>query len=117
MIIKACKHLYNATRYSLSGCHYAIKKELALKIELSLFVFLLPLGLYLGSNGIEKALLSVSLTAIIIIELINSAIETSVDRIGTEKHKLSKLAKDLASAAVFIGVIQAILVWICVLFW
>ena len=71
----------------------------------------LPLGLYLGSSGIERALLVGSLLLILIVELLNSAVETVVDRVSPENHDLSKRAKDLGSAAVMLSLVNAAVVW------
>ena len=72
---------------------------------------LLPLGLYLGDNGIERALLVGSLLLILIVELLNSAVEAVVDRVSAEHHDLSKRAKDLGSAAVMLALANAAVVW------
>ena len=77
---------------------------------------LLPLGLWLGQTGVHKALLVASVLLVLIVELLNSAIECVVDRIGAEFHELSGRAKDTGSAAVFLSIGCMILVWICVLF-
>ena len=76
---------------------------------------LLPLGIWLGGSGIERALLVGSLLIVPIVELLNSAIEANVDRVGTERHELSKRAKDIASAAVFMSILFAASVWALVL--
>jgi diacylglycerol kinase (ATP) len=104
-----------ATRYSLAGLRAAIANEAAFRQELALFVVLAPLGLWLGRTGIERALLLGSLLLVLIVELLNSAIETLVNRIGSERHELSGIAKDIASAAVFVALIQVPLVWLLIL--
>ena len=71
----------------------------------------IPLALWLGNNGIEIILLIGSILLLMAIELLNSAVEAVVDRIGTEKHELSGRAKDIASAAVFVGIIIVVLTW------
>jgi len=76
---------------------------------------LIPLGLYLGNGGVEKTLLVFPVLLLLIVELINTAIESVVDRIGTEKHELSKRAKDIGSAAVFLSVILLLIMWTVIL--
>lgn len=71
----------------------------------------LPLGLYLGQGGVEKALLAASIMLVLLTEILNTAIEAVVNRISTEQHPLSGLAKDLGSAAVFLALVLAALVW------
>ena len=107
--------IVRATRYSLAGLRAAITNEVAFRQELALFVVLAPLGLWLGRSGIERALLLGSLLLVLIVELLNSAIETLVNRIGPEHHELSGIAKDIASAAVFVALIQVPIVWVLIL--
>jgi len=108
--------LIDATRYSWAGVSAAFHHEAAFRTE----VFLLPLmiagSLYFGENPIEKLLLFSSWMLVMIVELLNSAIENSVDRIGMEKHELAGRAKDMGSAAVFLSLITASVVWIVILF-
>jgi diacylglycerol kinase (ATP) len=104
-----------ATRYSLAGLRAAIANEAAFRQELALFLVLAPLALWLGRNGIERALLLGSLMLVLIVELLNSAIETLVNRIGSERHELSGIAKDIASAAVFVALMQVPVVWALIL--
>jgi diacylglycerol kinase (ATP) len=75
-----------------------------------------PLGLWLGRSAVERALLIASLLLILLAELVNSALEAVVDRIGPERHELSKRAKDMGSAAAFISMVMAALVWILITF-
>ena len=89
----------------------AWRHEAAFRQELLLVAVLLPLGLYLGDNGIERALLVGSLLLILIVELVNSAVEAVVDRVSSEHHDLSKRAKDLGSAAVMLALVNAAVVW------
>ena len=105
------KRILNATRYSRDGLLAAWRHEAAFRQELLLVSVLLPLGLYLGGNGIERALLAGSLLLILIIELANSAVEAVVDRISSEHHDLAKRAKDLGSAAVMLSLMNAAVVW------
>jgi len=78
-------------------------------------VVVIPLGLWLGRNGIERVLLIAPMFIVLIVELINSAIEATVDRIGLERHALSGLAKDIGSAAVFTSLTLLAVVWVLVL--
>lgn len=110
------RRLYIATLYSLQGLRAAFRNEAAFRLEVVLSVFLIPLGLWLGDSGTERALLVGCILLVIIIELINSAIETVVDRFGGERHELSGRAKDVGSAAVLIALINAVVIWFLVLF-
>ncbi len=107
--------IISATGYSRQGIRAAFKYEAAFRQELFLFVVLAPLALWLGDDGVEYALLIGSLLLILIVELLNSAIEAVVDRIGSEHHELAGRAKDIASAAVFIALLNAAFVWFAVL--
>jgi len=103
--------LLDATVYSLRGLRAAYRGESAFRQELAVMVVLLPSALWLGEDAPRRALLILSALAILVTELINSAIEAAVDRIGPEHHKLSGRAKDLGSAAVFISLTAAGIVW------
>lgn len=109
------RRLYNATRYSLMGLAAAWRGETAFRQELILFAILAPLAVWLGENNIERALLVVPLFLVLLAELVNSAVEAAIDRIGPEIHPLSKRAKDLASAAVFVSLLSVVVVWALVL--
>lgn len=108
--------LRNAFGWSMAGLAAALKHEKAFQQELGLCLILAPLALWLGETGLEKALLLGSLSLVLIVELINSAIEAVVDRFGGEIHPLSGRAKDIGSAAVFLALANVALVWILVLF-
>jgi diacylglycerol kinase (ATP) len=110
------RRVWRAAGYSVSGLKAAFENEAAFRQELALFVFLAPLGLWLGRDGVERSLLVGSLALVLIIELLNSAVETVVNRIGNEPHELSGRAKDLASAAVFLSLLLVVLIWVLVLF-
>ena len=105
------QHVMRATGYSLAGLQAAWRSELAFRIEIVVLVIFLPLAFWLGTTAIERALLVFSLFSILVVELINSAIEAVVDRIGPEIHLLSGQAKNMASAAVLIVLIAAGAVW------
>lgn len=109
------RHLWNATRNTARGLAAAFRNETAFRQEVALLVILAPLGVWLGTTGVERALLVGSLLLMLIVELLNSAVETVVDRVGLERHPLSGLAKDIASAAVGISILNAIVVWACIL--
>ena len=107
--------IVRATGYSIAGLRAALRKEAAFRQEVILFVILAPLGAWLGRNGIERALLIGSLLLVLIVELLNSALEATVDRISKKHHKLSGRAKDMGSAAVYLAIALVVLVWALVL--
>ncbi len=109
------QRLVNATRYSLSGLVAAAENEDAFRMELLAAVVLLPLALWIGPTGIAKALLVGSVLFVLVVELLNSAVEATVDRISLEDHRLAKRAKDIGSAAVMISLVNAVAVWALVL--
>ncbi len=99
------------------GLRAAWRDEAAFRQECALTVVVVPLGLWLGATGVERALLVGPMFLVLAIELINSALEATVDRIGLERHPLSGIAKELGSAAVFIGFVVLAVNWILVLAW
>jgi len=109
------KRLINATRYSLSGLAAAARHEEAFRQELILAAVLVPLALWIGRSGVERALLAGSVLVVLIVELLNSAVEATVDRISLEDHLLAKRAKDIGSAAVMLSLVTTALVWLLVL--
>ncbi|OOF70837.1 diacylglycerol kinase [Rodentibacter caecimuris] len=109
-------HLIKSTGYSLQGLKSAFQKETAFRHECFAAVILIPLALWLGKTKVEIALMIGSVLLVMAIELLNSAIEAVVDRIGTEHHELSGRAKDQGSAAVFMAICIAIVIWGCILF-
>ena len=104
-----------ATINSINGLTKAWKSEQAVRQEIFLIAGGIPLALYLTSNNVERAVLIISLVMVLVVELLNTAIETAIDRIGLEHHPLSGLAKDVSSAAVLITVILLITVWSLIL--
>jgi len=100
---------------SANGLVGAFREEAAFRQELALAAFVIPLALWLGHSGVERALLIAPMLLILIVELLNSAIEATVDRIGFERHKLAGLAKDIGSAAVLMSFVLLISVWLLVL--
>jgi diacylglycerol kinase (ATP) len=107
--------LFKAFRVSWLGLVGAFREEAAFRQELALAVVVIPLGLWLGRDGIERALLVAPMFLVLMVELLNSAIEATVDRIGVERHKLSGLAKDIGSAAVFMSLLLLAVVWVLIL--
>ncbi len=103
--------LLPATKNSILGLKAAYKHEMAFRQEILLFLITTPLAIWLASGFIEFVLLMSAIILILIVELLNSAIETVVDRIGLERHELSGRAKDIASAAVFVALCYFALVW------
>ncbi len=109
------KRLINAFGYSMLGFRACFKHEEAFRQEVFASFVLIPLALYLGDTGIERALLLGSWLVVPLVELLNSAIENAIDRIGPEQHQLSGRAKDIGSAAVFIALLLCACVWMLVL--
>jgi len=107
--------LLNAFRYSCAGIKEAHRNEDAFRQEVLLAAFLLPLAFWLESAAIGRALMIGSVLLLLIVELLNSAIEATVDRISLDDHRLAKRAKDIGSAAVLITIINLVLVWMLVL--
>ena len=107
--------LLRALGSSLRGLSGAFRDEAAFRQELALAVLLIPLGLWLGRGAIERVLLVAPVLLILIVELLNSAIEATVDRIGPERHVLAGLAKDIGSAAVLMSFVLLGVVWLIVL--
>jgi len=100
---------------SLRGLTGAFRDEAAFRQELAFAAVVIPLGLWLGRSGIERALLIAPVLLILVVELVNSAIEATVDRIGFERHALAGLAKDIGSAAVLMSFVLLTAVWLLVL--
>lgn len=107
--------IWNALRYSLDGLKAAFQHENAFRQEVLLAAVLIPLALWLPVTGVGKALMIGSVLLVLIVELLNSAIEAAVDRISLEKHQLAKRAKDVGSASVFVALINVAVVWLLVL--
>lgn len=104
-----------AAGYSVAGFRAALQNEAAFRQELALFVVLAPLGFWLGRDGVERSLLIGSLMLVLLVELLNTAIEATVNRVGRDPHELSGQAKDIASAAVFVSLLLVMVVWVLVL--
>ncbi len=108
--------ILSAAGYSWAGLRVCFKTEAAFREEVIVCLLLVPVALWLGDTGAERALLIGSLMLILIIELCNSALECVVDRIGEEYHVLSGRAKDIGSAAVLLSLLNAMFIWVLVVF-
>ncbi len=109
------QRIWNALHYSLAGLAAAFRCEDAFRQEALLAGFLIPLTFWLPAVGLGRALMIGSVLLVLIVELLNSAIEAVVDRVSLDTHHLSKRAKDIGSAAVLLALINVIAVWGCVL--
>ncbi len=107
--------LVSATGYSLAGLRAAFRHEQAFRLELLVLAFVIPAGLWLGRTGVQRALLIGSWCMVIVVELLNSAIEVVVDRLWPERDERAGRAKDICSAAVFSAILLSIAVWLLVL--
>jgi diacylglycerol kinase (ATP) len=107
--------LFKALGATRRGFEGAFRHEAAFRQELVLALVVIPTGLWLGQSGVERALLIAPMLLVLAIELVNSAVEATVDRIGFEHHELAGLAKDLGSAAVFVALVLLAVVWVLVL--
>ena len=107
--------LIKALDSSRKGFAGAFREEAAFRQELLLAAVVIPLGLYLGHGGLERVVLVGPMFLVLIVELLNSAIEATVDRIGLERHALSGLAKDLGSAAVLLSLGLLVITWVLIL--
>lgn len=106
--------IWRATRYSAQGLRAAFTGEEAFRQELLIVALMTPVGLWLGRSAVERALLVGTLLLTLIVELLNSAVEAAVDRIGLDRHPLSGRAKDLGSAAVFVALLLTGMVWLLI---
>jgi diacylglycerol kinase (ATP) len=109
------RRILSATRNSLEGFIAAVRHEDAFRQELAVAAVLVPLGMWLGKNGFERALLVAAVLFVLVVELLNSAVEATVDRISFDNHRLAKRAKDIGSAAVMLSIATAAIVWLLVL--
>ena len=110
------QRLWNALGYSLQGLASAFRHEDAFRQEVLLAALLVPAAFFIPVGGAERALMIASVLLVLIVELLNSAVEAAVDRISLENHNLAKRAKDIGSAAVFLSLINVAAVWLLVLF-
>ncbi len=104
-----------AFQYSAQGLTAAYKNEAAFREELWISLIAIPMAFWLGDSGVEIALLIGSVLLMMVVELLNSAIEAVVDRVGSEHHELAGRAKDMGSAAVLIMGIIVLITWLAIL--
>jgi diacylglycerol kinase (ATP) len=107
--------LLRAFLYSFQGLRHAWREEAAFRQEVLLALLVIPAGLYLGHSGVERALLVSPMLLILVVEILNSAVEAVVDRSGTERHPLAGMAKDMGSAAVMLSFALLGTVWLLIL--
>jgi diacylglycerol kinase (ATP) len=109
------KRAFRAFGYSFQGFRHAWREEAAFRQEALLSAILIPVAVYLGRSGVERALLVCPVLLILVVEILNSAVEAVVDRSGTERHPLAGMAKDMGSAAVMLSFVLLGTVWLLVL--
>ena len=107
--------IWNAFGYSLAGLSAAYRHESAFRQEAWLALILIPTALFMPVGGLGKALMVASVLLVLMVELLNSAVEAVVDRVSLEHHELAKRAKDIGSAAVMISLVDVVVVWALVL--
>jgi diacylglycerol kinase (ATP) len=107
--------LLRAFGYSFQGFRHTWREEAAFRQEVALSLLVIPAGVYLGQSGVERALLVAPMLLILVVEILNSAVEAVVDRSGTERHPLAGMAKDMGSAAVMLSFALLGTVWLLVL--
>lgn len=112
---RGLRRLINALGYSRAGLLAAWRNEAAFREETLLAVVAIPLAVFLAKNGVDRSLLVGSVLLILIVELLNSAVEAIVDKTSPEKHELAGRAKDMGSAAVLLALVNAAMVWVSVL--
>ena len=112
---KGLKRFINAVLFSFAGFKAAWKHEEAFRQEVLVFIASVPLAIWLANSNVEKVLLIASVVLVMVIELLNSAIEAVVDRVGVEYHELAGRAKDIGSAAVMLTILLAVATWLLIL--
>jgi diacylglycerol kinase (ATP) len=121
LVLMAREKTSGATRflrafaYSFQGFLHAWREEASFRQEVVLSMLVIPLGVFLGRSGVERALLVSPMLLILVVEILNSAVEAVVDRAGTERHPLAGMAKDMGSAAVMLSFVLLGTVWLLVL--
>jgi diacylglycerol kinase (ATP) len=110
------RRIWNALFYSLDGLAAAFRHEDAFRQEVFLAVILVPTAFFMPASGTGKALMAGAVLLVLIVELLNSAVEAAVDRMSVENHPLARRAKDIGSAAVFVSLVNVPVVWFLVLF-
>lgn len=113
---KGFTRLYFAFLYSLQGLR-DVSTEKAFQLEVMLALFLIPSAFWIGQSWVEKSLLILSIFLVMILEIVNTGLESVVDRIGPEHHELSRRCKDLGSAAVLLGILMAIFIWLSAIYY
>ena len=113
--VAAPQRLFRALGFSWAGLKAAWHSEWAFRVDVVVFLVAAPIGLWLGHNGLERAALNGSLFLVVIAELVNTAIEAVVDRIGPDRHALSQKAKDVGSAVVLLALFNAVVIWVLIL--
>ena len=113
---KGLARIWAATVYSAEGLRACFRSEEAFRIESILSVLLIPLAFNLGETALETAMLLFPIVLVLLVELLNSAVEAVVDRVSLDYHELSKKAKDIASGAVFVSLMTFLLIWSVLLF-
>ncbi len=108
------RRVINATFFSLAGLKTAWRSEAAFRQECVLVIVLIPVGFWLGRTAVERSLLIGACLLVLIVELLNTAVEFVIDRIGSDHHELSGHAKDVGSAAVFVSLALTLLVWVLI---
>lgn len=103
--------MWHATQWSLRGLAQAFRHESSFRLEVYLFAVLAPLGIALGATPVERVLLIGSLVLVLVVELLNSALEAIVDKASPEYHELAGRAKDMGSAAVFVSMLNVLFCW------
>jgi diacylglycerol kinase (ATP) len=109
------RRIVQTSRYSTQGLRYAWRNEEAFRVELVLMLLACPLALWLGETGMERAMLLLPCVLVLVVELLNSAVEAAIDHTSMEQHPLAAAAKDLGSAAVFLSLMLVPVVWALVL--
>ncbi|SMN16453.1 Diacylglycerol kinase [uncultured Candidatus Thioglobus sp.] len=109
------KRIFTAYEFSMKGLKTCYQSEVAFRQEVWLAIILLPLALIFGKMGVEQAILIASVFLVLIVEILNSAVESVVDRISDEYHVLSGAAKDMGSAAVWLSLTLLIIIWLIIL--
>ncbi len=108
---RGIQRIINAFKYTFAGLKSAWIHEEAFRQEIVILIFVIPLGMWIGASSTQRAILIGFYLIIPLTELLNSSIEATVDRIGEEHHALSGRAKDLGSAAVFLSICTAVIIW------
>ncbi len=114
--ITGIKRVINAFGYSLRGLRDALRYESAFRQEVAIFILMLPVAMWLGRNPLEYILLISSMLLVLIVEVLNSAIEAVVDRVGDDYHDLSGRAKDMGSAAVLLALLNVGFIWLMIVY-